>query len=810
MNDSTIQPVPGGTAERATRPKVLFLNRSYWPDAEATGQLLTELCEDLAGSFEITVLAGQPNHNPEQSAYRPRGLERRAGVTIRRVWNTRLPKSSLWGKAINLLTYLIGASWAALRLPRPEVVVVETDPPLLCLLGAVLRQWHGARLVVYLQDIYPDVAVALGKLSDGRLSRWLRKLLFGVYARADRVVVLSREMRNLLVASGVPESRLVVIPNWVDTRQVFPVKRDNPFRARHGLDDQFVVMYSGNMGLSQRLDDLLVAAELLRRRDDVRFLFVGDGASRRRLEESARQARLANVTFLPYQPKTELAASLSAADVQVISVDPRVTQFLMPSKLYGILASGTPVIVVAPEDCELSSVVRASQVGRVVPPGQPEALAEAIEWCATHTAELRAMGERGWRLAQAEYDRCKQTASFGELLMKVADPSAAPPVPTSDGSHHAEATCNGAPFREPAAPLAARTFTPPSVAVRRSAGYLKNRHIVVTGGAGFLGRPVCHALERFEPAEIFVPRSREFDLRRSDDVQRLLDVARPDVVIHLAAVVGGIGANRRYPGQYFYDNAVMGLQLMEQSRAAGVEKFVGLATVCSYPKFTPVPFREDDLWNGYPEQTNAPYGLAKKMLLVQAQAYWQQYGFNAITLLPVNLYGPRDSFDPERSHVIPALIRKVVEARDSGRREIDVWGTGQASREFLFVRDAAQAIALATEHYHQPEPVNLGSGCEISIRALAEMICDLCGYRGAIRWNTSQPDGQPRRCLDTSRAAEAFGFTASTSFRDGLIETIAWYERHRDAPQPSPEDSGSLLDTNAERGMRPSSSRAIP
>ena len=307
---------------------------------------------------------------------------------------------------------------------------------------------------------------------------------------------------------------------------------------------------------------------------------------------------------------------------------------------------------------------------------------------------------------------------------------------------------------------------------------LTNSRILVTGGAGFLGRHVCEFLKQHDPGEIIVPRRRNYDLRESSEIRKLLSDQKPDVIIHLAAVVGGIGANRENPGKFFYDNASMAIHLLEEARLAHVKKFVSIATICAYPKHTAVPFREEDLWNGYPEETNAPYGLAKKMLLVQGQAYRQQYGFNAITLFPVNLYGPGDNFDPSSSHVIPALIRKVVEARDAGRDEIDVWGTGKASREFLFVRDAAQGIVAAAERYDDPAPVNLGCGEEITIRELAELICELCGYSGTLRWDESKPDGQPRRCLDTSRAKACFNFEATTAFRDGLLETVAWYEEH--------------------------------
>ena len=303
--------------------------------------------------------------------------------------------------------------------------------------------------------------------------------------------------------------------------------------------------------------------------------------------------------------------------------------------------------------------------------------------------------------------------------------------------------------------------------------------ILVTGGNGFLGSHVVEELGRRGYTKVVAPRSSEYDLRKPEATQRLMRNVEPEVVIHLAAVVGGIGANRENPGRFFYENLMMGVELMEQARLGGLRKFVAVGTVCAYPKHTPVPFREEDLWSGYPEETNAPYGLAKKMLLVQSQAYREQYGFNSIYLLPVNLYGPRDSFDPAHSHVIPALIKKCCDAADSGADAIMVWGTGAASREFLYVEDCARAIVLAMEGYDGAEPVNIGSGREILIRELVPMIAELTGFRGKILWDSSKPDGQPRRCLDTSRAEQGFGFRATTEFAEGLRKTVEWYRHAR-------------------------------
>ena len=312
---------------------------------------------------------------------------------------------------------------------------------------------------------------------------------------------------------------------------------------------------------------------------------------------------------------------------------------------------------------------------------------------------------------------------------------------------------------------------------------MTGRRVVVTGGAGFLGRAVVAALERRRPAEIVVPRSREYDLRLADQVRRLLDETRPNVIIHLAARVGGIGANQAHPAEFFYDNLMMGCQLQHEAWRGGVRKFVGVGTICAYPKFTPIPFREEDLWNGYPEETNAPYGMAKKMLLVQSQAYREEYGFNAIHLLPANLYGPGDHFDLETSHVIPAIIRKCLEAVEAGSPDIVCWGDGSPTREFLYVEDAAEGIVLAAERYDGAEPVNLGAGREISIKDLVQTIVDVTGFKGNVVWDTTRPNGQPRRCVDARRAERLFGFRAQTPFDVGLRRTVEWYRTARQEAQ---------------------------
>ena len=305
------------------------------------------------------------------------------------------------------------------------------------------------------------------------------------------------------------------------------------------------------------------------------------------------------------------------------------------------------------------------------------------------------------------------------------------------------------------------------------------KRICVTGGAGFLGSFVLDALKKRGASDVFVPRIEEYDLVNPKDIQRLLDLSQPVIIIHLAALAGGIGANRARPADFFYHNLIMGVQLIHEAWKRNVDKFVAIGTVCAYPKFTPVPFKEENLWAGYPEETNAPYGLAKKMLLVQAQAYREQYGFNAIYLLPVNLYGPRDNFNLETSHVIPALVRKCIEAQERGDNEVVLWGDGSPTREFLYAGDAADGILTATEFYNGSEPVNIGSGQEISIKDLAEKIAHLTGFNGKLVWDTTKPNGQPRRALDTSRATDYFGWQASTHFEEGLQQTIAWYKQNQ-------------------------------
>lgn len=408
------------TTEPRTKLRVLFLNRSYYPDAEATGQLLTQLCEDLAADFQVRVIAGQPNSNPSGADFVAVGEERRREVTIQRVRHTRFSKASMWGRLVNWTSYLVTAAWAAIRAPRPDLIVVETDPPLLCLLGAFLKRWFGCQLVVYLQDLYPDLGIAIGKLPDHFLLRGLRAAFIRSYRAADRVVVLSDDMQQVLVTAGVPARSIRKIPNWVDTSRVVPIKEKNSFRTELGLQSEFLVMHSGNLGYCQGLESVVLAAERLRERSDIAWVFVGDGAARGRLEQMVADRRLDNVRFGDYQPMEYLSTSLSAADLHLVAVDARVVGYLMPSKFYGALASGTPVLAVAPPESELARIVEQERVGRVAVPGDPQSLADRIVEMAALPYDLREMGDRARRLAVERFDRAKSVGSFAEMLRELS------------------------------------------------------------------------------------------------------------------------------------------------------------------------------------------------------------------------------------------------------------------------------------------------------------------------------------------------------------------------------------------------------
>jgi colanic acid biosynthesis glycosyl transferase WcaI len=418
------QPVAGDSSQ--VRPRVLFINRSYWPDGEATGQLLTELAEDLSDRFEVSVVAGLPNTNPTGESFRVLRTEVKDGVTIRRVSHTRLPKRWLPGRAINFITFLAMATVRATFCPRQELIVVETDPFLLAFAGLALRLRHRSRLVVYLQDLHPQVGVAVGRLKPNWLTRLLERSLGAVYRRADHVVVLSRDMQATLLACGVCEQNLSCLPNWVDVNSVRPTESANRFRRREGIGDEtFLVMYSGNLGVTQQLECVLDAAERLQNRRDVLFAFVGGGAAEARLRESSHQRGLANVRFFPYQPKHELGDSLSAADLHLLTVHPAALAYLMPSKLYGILAAGRAVVAAVPADTELADEIENHRVGFVVPPGDASAVATAICNAIENRDELAACGERARKRAEDVYDRRIVTARFADLLTRVLHDSPA-------------------------------------------------------------------------------------------------------------------------------------------------------------------------------------------------------------------------------------------------------------------------------------------------------------------------------------------------------------------------------------------------
>lgn len=428
---------------RSKKLRVLFINRSYWPDTEATGQLLTALCEDLASEFEVEVISGRPNHTKERFRASTVGIIRCKGVTIQRVLHTRFPKSSSIGRILNLITFTVSAFLATLwRNPRPDIVVTETDPFFLPLLGRFIQWRYRIPFIAYLQDIYPDIAVALGKAKEGRLTRTLRHLLVSSYNKADRVVVLCHDMKKRCIKNGVQEQRIEIIPNWADCKQVYPIKDENLFRKQHGLEDKFVVMYSGNLGMAHLLDPILDAAKALESHPDIVFLFIGEGVQKERLRKLAEDRGLHNVRFLGYQPEEFLKQSLSAADIQIVSMLPEVKGCLMPSKLYGVLASGTAVLSISPRDSDLSQLIMSEDVGLVCDPHPPETLnkrmIETIHGMATNPDFTRQQGMRGRKLCLERFDRHQQVARFAEILREADGISSQEPIHSTTAGSSAE------------------------------------------------------------------------------------------------------------------------------------------------------------------------------------------------------------------------------------------------------------------------------------------------------------------------------------------------------------------------------------
>lgn len=408
--------------------RVLFINRSYWPDCEATGQLLTELCEDLTDTFDVSVLAGQPNHVAGTESFRTSGVQRRNSVDVYRVKHFQFSKDSMFGKACNFISFFVSATWQSFFIPKHQVVVVETDPFLLAILGGLLKAWRGSRLIIYMQDVYPDVAVGIGKVKDGLVTRTVRRLMAKAYNRADRIVVLSNDMRCRMIDNGVSGDKIICIPNWADTENIYPIKYDNDFRMTHGVNDKFVVMHSGNIGLTQQLDQLLQVAARLKHRTDIQFLLVGDGASRTRLEQVVSEQMLTNVRFIDYQAREHLALSLSAADIHIVSMHPAITGCLVPSKMYGIMASGTPVVAVVPEATDLFEIVKSEQVGFAIRPGDEDGLCDTILNCADGHADLDEMGMRARKLAESRFDRHHSVKAFADLLSVFIETKTTAPI----------------------------------------------------------------------------------------------------------------------------------------------------------------------------------------------------------------------------------------------------------------------------------------------------------------------------------------------------------------------------------------------
>ena len=624
----------------------------------------------------------------------------------------------------------------AMRLPRPDAVLGVVPS----LSGGIVARAAAARFRVpyglIFQDLVGKAAEQSGVAGGGRVSGVVRTAEGWAARGASAVGVISEGFRPYLESMGVDPARIRRLRNWTHTGEA-TIERA-AMRAELGWpDDAVVCLHAGNMGYKQGLDNVVEAARLAQRaapgaRSPLLFVLMGDGNQRNSIARLAAKYALTNVRILPLQPAETFASVLAAADILLINQRGSVDDMSLPSKLTSYFASGRPVVAAAAAHSETARELALERRRTGGTPGRSGGAARSARACLERSGLAGAHGAVGVEVVRGAADR-----GSGAARLRAAARFGAGGRQARPGTHARTAHAHRARRRDGGG---GRRKGRAMGGMRSLAG----TRVMVTGGAGFLGRHVVRKLDA-RGADVFVVRSSEFDLREKDAIVAALDAARPEVIIHLAAVVGGIGANRANPGRFFYENAIMGIQLMEQARIAGVEKFVGVATVCAYPKHVPLPFREDDLWNGYPEETNAPYGLAKKMLLVQAQAYREQYGFDAITLLPVNLYGPGDNFDPQSSHVIPALIRKIVDAKLRGDDHIVAWGTGAASREFLYVEDAAEGIVLATERYDGGDPVNLGAGREIAVRDLVQV------DRAAVRFRRRDSLGR----LAAGRAAAA-------------------------------------------------------
>ena len=738
-------------------PRVLFMNRSYWPDAEATGQLLTELCEDLTAEFDVSVIAGQPNQNPNGMSFRSRGTEVRNGVRIHRVWNSRFSKASLLGKALNFISYLGNASLRAMFTRRPDLVVVQTDPPLLCLLGMFLQWWRQVKLVVYMQDLYPDLAIALGKIPEGKLSRALGRIMFTAYRRADHVVVLSHDMKKVLTRAGIAAEKISCISNWTDTSQVVPARPALRFRAEHGVEDRFVVMYSGNMGLCQCLEDVVEAAALLKDDPSIAFLLIGDGAKKPQLEQLVAKHNLRNLRFLPYQPKSQLSESLSAADLHLLPVDPRIIDYLMPSKLYGILASGSPVLAVVPEGSELANTVRDLGAGLVVPPGRPKTIAEAIRWAAAHPKRLTRMGRLARKAAVTLYDRKVSTGAFHGMLCGALGKTLESEVPVA---------------LQP--PVASVKEAEPSHRTRVATRPMAQVSLVVGTGI-YLATAIRKALSRGQTVVDGPHATIDFEQGRMA-IRDVLRTARPERLFLVPRPTRTPGQ----PSRLAWDVLSI-LRWLEEARVADVRQAV-VVLPCYSPAMAGRP--GETRLQGFADDSHDTSRLLSHILREMTVASPGTADFRGQVALVENLYGPQDGgLACSGCSVIGTLIRATLEARDTRRVHFQMPWPANMAAGFAFVHDAARALVRHTDLLGEPVSSVVRSMKSVEVRQLGDWVCEFCGYRGAIHWQdpsnlVAENASWPENVITLESA-----LPTRTALRDGLIRTIAWYERHSRQPR---------------------------